>query len=138
MPTFGQALPFQLTRHDFGPTARRENSGGRCREHREKILAKQQQQALVNEEQFRQFVRKCAEDSTLITEFNRLMGTQLPDPIVELVNYPRPAELSGLEAFDIAVFVMYLRAELWPKVLNGLARLSSDLRGSSGSTPVQC
>ncbi len=88
----------------------------------------EQQQPSVNEERFRQFVRKCANDSALITEFNKVMGTQLSAPIAQLLNYPRAAELSGLEAFDIAVFVMYIRAELWPKVLKGLAWLVADLQ----------
>lgn len=69
----------------------------------------------LRDNNFREMVKTCANDSATVSEFNKAHGLNLKCPIVELINPVFPLTLSHKARDEIAWFVAWVKCNHWAR-----------------------
>jgi hypothetical protein len=69
----------------------------------------------LRDNNFREMVKTCANDSATVAEFNKAHGLNLKCPIAELINPVFPLTLSDKARDEIAWFVAWVKCNHWAR-----------------------
>ena len=70
-----------------------------------------------NEKTFMTLVRECAQNDTVVAEFNRMHGTDLSAPIAELLDPTKLPDPKSQTAVEIVCFIGFVHLTLWQRLL---------------------